>query len=85
MAPENIVPESVFQLLYLASIPSMRLVGCGSGTGGRRLLLPTVTAAILIDSTIALIAGLNRARRGLIKARQQSAVHLRESLGKSVP
>ncbi len=82
---ENHVPEIIFILLYGAAIMSMGLVGSGWGLGGRRNLISTVTAAILIVSVILVIVDLDRPKRGLIQVNQQSLIRLRDSLNRGAP
>jgi hypothetical protein len=81
---ENHVPEIIFILLYGAAIVSMGLVGSGWGLGGRRNLMSTVAAALLIASVILVIVDLDRPGRGLIKVNQQSLIRLRDSLNRGV-
>jgi hypothetical protein len=84
-AKENHVPDIIFILLYGVSVVSMGLVGYGCGLGGRRNLISTVAAAILIASVTLVIVDLDRPGRGLIKVIQQSLINVRNSLSKTPP
>ena len=82
-ARENHVPESVLIVLYAASIMSVMLIGYGYGMAGRRNLLSTLTAAILIAVVIMLILDLDRPSRGFIRVSQQSMLDLRNVIAGS--
>ncbi|MBS0263713.1 MAG: hypothetical protein JSS02_17360 [Planctomycetes bacterium] len=79
-AQYNRVPLAIFLLLYFVAVMAMGLAGYTTGTGGRRLPFPTVTAALLISAVILLIIDLHRPREGVIRLGQQSMLDLRESL-----
>lgn len=84
-AKDDHVPPLVLRLLYGVTILVLGVVGYGYGLGGRRDLLSTTAAALLITSVILVILDLDRPRRGLIKVSQQSLLTLRDSLNKSAP
>lgn len=84
-ALENHVPGSIFLLLHFAAMVAMGLTGYACGAAGSRNLAATATASLLIAAVILLIVDLDRPRRGLIQAGQQSLLDLRDSLRPTPP
>jgi hypothetical protein len=76
------VPEPVLDLLILAALIALGVVGYASGLAGRRILLPKVGAAVLISAAILLIMDLDRPTRGLIVVDQSRMLELRDSFAR---
>jgi hypothetical protein len=79
-AMRNHVPALIYLILYSVAIGAMGLAGYGCGLAGRRNLLATVTAAVLITLVVFAITDLDRPRTGWIRVSQQSILDLRDSM-----
>lgn len=81
-AQTNRIPLAIFVMLYFVAISGMGLAGYATGTGGRRLPVPTITAALMISAVILLIVDLHRPREGMIRLGQQSMLDLRATVNR---
>lgn len=79
-ALENMVPFSVWLVLYLVAGLSSGSLGYGSGLAGRRLTLPIILVPLLMGIILTLLLDLDHPRRGLIRASQASMLRVRDSL-----
>jgi len=80
VALDNHVPEAVLALLLAVSAVSLAFLGYGSGMDRVRRLWPNAVFALLIALVFAVIADLDRPRRGLIQVSQESLLRLKSSL-----
>lgn len=76
------VPEPVLDLLILAALVALGVVGYASGLTGKRILWPKIAAAVLICAAILLIMDLDRPTRGVIVVEQTRMLELRDSLAR---
>lgn len=79
-ALENMVPFSVWLVLYLVAGLSSGSLGYGSGLAGRRLTLPIILVPLLMGIILTLLLDLDHPRRGLIRSSQASMLRVRDSL-----
>jgi len=74
------VPDPVFWLLFAVSALALGLVAYSCGLNGRRRQVANVVFAFVIALVMVVILDIDRPRRGLIQASQESMVRLQQSL-----
>lgn len=79
-AMKNRVPEVIIDLIFVASIISLGLIGYTLGMTQHRGIIPTLMALVLIVIIIGVIIDLDRPRRGLIRVSQESMIQLQQSI-----
>jgi hypothetical protein len=79
-AMKNRVPEVVIDLIFLASVVTLGLIGYTLGMVQQRSLIPALLSLVLIVIIIGVIIDLDRPRRGLIRVSQESMVQLQQSI-----
>lgn len=79
-AMKNRVPEAVVDLIFIASILTVGLLGYSLGLAQHRNLVPTVLAVLLIVVIIGVTIDLDRPRRGLITVSQESMIQLQQNI-----
>ena len=79
-AIQNRVPEVIIDLIFIASILSLGLLGYSMGMTQHRSFVPTLLALMLIVAIIGVIIDLDRPRRGLITVSQESMIQLQQSI-----
>lgn len=79
-AMKNRVPEVIIDLIFIASILTLGLLGYTLGMAQHRSLAPALLALLLIVVIIGVIIDLDRPRRGLITVSQESMIQLQQSI-----
>src|SRR6185295_14933261 len=74
------VPDPVFWLLFAVSALALGLVAYSCGLNGRRRQVANVVFAFVIALVMVVILDIDRPRRGLIQASQESMIRLQQSL-----
>ena len=79
-AMKNRVPDVIIDLIFIASILTLGLLGYTLGMAQQRSFVPTLLALLLIVVIIGVIIDLDRPRRGLIRVSQESIIQLQQSI-----
>lgn len=79
-AMKNRVPEVIIDLIFVAAIISLGLIGYTLGITQHHSLIPTLMALFLIVIIIGVIIDLDRPRRGLIRVSQESMIQLQQNI-----
>jgi hypothetical protein len=79
-AMKNRVPEIIIDLLIIAAVITLGLIGFSMAIVRRRNLVANLLLLFLIATILTVIIDLDRPRRGLIQVSQESMVQLQQSI-----